>query len=91
MAALPDDDGLAPPLARAQPEWIADLLLLAKKDFGKLPSEQAEAFFEAGPGKSGRWPFCLPDAFGHDGYGAVGYSWVLAFERHGHEGQDPLV
>ena len=46
MAALPDDDGLAPPLARAQPEWIADLLLLAKKDFGKLPSEQAEAFLK---------------------------------------------
>ena len=46
MAAKGDEDGVAPALVRAQPDWVAALLALAKKDFGKLSSEQTGAFLK---------------------------------------------
>ena len=39
-AAVADDETVGTHLPTTQPEWVSELLSLAKKDFGKVSSEE---------------------------------------------------
>lgn len=53
-----EDEGLAPAIARAQPDWVSELLALAKKDFGKLSSEQSGAVLKQAETHAGGRMLC---------------------------------